>query len=218
MWRHADRILATGADELARTDAISALKRAVAHRVRSLVDLYSLDLVPVSEKPKRKQELLAYLGLLRQEMLRRLIEIRNAVEHEDAPPPELLTCRELAEFTWYFLRSTERYVRQVVRSFTLGPPGEDPGHPIGLGLELRTDDGWPMRVHGCLRAMQVSETQQAGWIVVAADKVKRRCSLPNANPSHGHPASRPDDIYLEGCFAGPEEHLRGLVTLYFEVL
>ena len=35
------------------------------------------------------------------------MDIRNEIEHEDAPPPPYVRARELLDMTWYFLRSTE---------------------------------------------------------------------------------------------------------------
>src|SRR5574341_1496754 len=93
---HADLRLRETPDDMGRTDAISALKRAVDHRVRDLHAKYDLRRLPIRDKPKDRIEVLQWVGLIRPTMLQKLIEIRNAIEHDDARPPDAETCRVFA--------------------------------------------------------------------------------------------------------------------------
>jgi len=68
-------------------------------------------------------------------MLQKLIDIRNPVEHEDVAPPDHEACKVFAEFTWYFLKSTDRMLREVTSSFVLNPAGDDEKY---YGLALNT--------------------------------------------------------------------------------
>jgi hypothetical protein len=122
---HACNRLAHGTNELDRVDVITTLRRAVAQRVKVLRDVYGLRKLPIPNKPKGDFELLAYLGLVRPLMLRRLIDIRNIVEHEDSDPPTSEDCEIFADFVWYFLRSTDVLVRW--RLFDFGVLPEEAG-------------------------------------------------------------------------------------------
>jgi hypothetical protein len=90
--RHACDRLANDPTEFDRVDAITALRRAVDRRVRILKEIYDLRNLPVTPKVKGDLELLATFDMIRPFMLKQLIDIRNAVEHEDSTPPPLDTC------------------------------------------------------------------------------------------------------------------------------
>src|SRR5438128_6969353 len=119
MVDHADSLLRPGCSEAARGDAIAALRRAVGQRVRVFSDVHRLEHLPLERKPKNTMELLEVLGVIRPIMLRTLVDIRNAYEHEDIPPPSEDRCRELADLAWYFLRSTEWPVKVIPTSFII---------------------------------------------------------------------------------------------------
>ena len=53
------------------------------------------------------------MELIKPVMLGKLIQIRNAVEHQFSDPPTQDSCIELAEFVWYFLRSTDSIAQRV---------------------------------------------------------------------------------------------------------
>jgi hypothetical protein len=133
---HASNRLAHGATKLDRVDAITSLKRAVTQRVQVLKEAYELGWLSIPNKPKRDLELVAYLGIVRPLMLRRLIEIRNLLEHEDSDPPSSEDCEIFADFVWYFLRSTDVLAHRRLTRFTLVP--QEHGHHVGLdGQEVR---------------------------------------------------------------------------------
>ena len=94
-----------------RADALVNLRRALDLRVQGLVDQFNLKEVPIQKKPKGSLELLEFFGLVRPMMTKNLVEMRNAVEHQDEEPPTAERLQELCEFLWYFLRSTEVRIR-----------------------------------------------------------------------------------------------------------
>src|SRR5207247_1310376 len=89
------------------------------HRVSTLRQLYDLKRLPLPDRPKEDLALLEYLGLIRPMMLEKLIAIRNAYEHEDAAPPDIAACRDFVDLIWYFLRSTDMWVRHVPFDFDM---------------------------------------------------------------------------------------------------
>jgi len=104
MLAHAEGLLHDPTSNLSLVDVITTLRRAVDRRVRALQTVYSLRTIPIRDKPTDSLLLLEFFGIIRSRMFQKLVDIRNAVEHEDAIPPDLETCKDFAEFTWYFLR------------------------------------------------------------------------------------------------------------------
>ena len=141
IWSHAENKLEEVGTELDRVDSIMNLRRCVDQRIRAINDIYDLKKIPISEKPKDILELLQYLGIMRAIMVQKLIDIRNSVEHEGAIPPSQDDCSSFLEFVWYFLRSTDRLVRQAVDSFVLYPTLSF-GGPYYVHLEMNPFNGW----------------------------------------------------------------------------
>ncbi len=111
LWAHADRTIQSAQGELSLVDGITALKRSLNQRTRHLLASFALPTIPLSEKPKGTLELLEFIGVIRPVLFRKLLSIRNALEHEDSPPPSQSYCLELSEFVWYFLRATDLAAR-----------------------------------------------------------------------------------------------------------
>jgi len=113
IWSHANDILKVSNTDLFCIDAVSTLKRAIDHRIKLLFEIYRFKDIPIKEKPSGHYEILHHFGIIRSRMVKKLIEIRNKIEHEAAFPPDEEACRDYVELTWYFLRSTDFLVRQV---------------------------------------------------------------------------------------------------------
>jgi hypothetical protein len=120
---HAERNLASVADEFARADAVLALKRAVNSRLKHLEELYGFALS--FPKSVGALERLEAVDLARPLLVRQMFELRNDIEHNDAPVPELARCAELVDATWYFLRATDAACSEAARSLTLRPRSEE---------------------------------------------------------------------------------------------
>ena len=107
IWNHADSQIKSESSLLQLADGISNLKRCLNQRLKAIEAFYFIRSVPVKNLPKGYLQLLGALGIVRPFMLEQLMDIRNEIEHEDAPPPPYVRARELLDMTWYFLRSTE---------------------------------------------------------------------------------------------------------------
>ena len=93
IWNHAERVLRHAESDLQLVDVITTLKRAIDHRVRALDEIYSFGSIPIRDKPSEVLSILESLEVVRPLMFRNLLEIRNAVEHQDAPPPDQKNCQ-----------------------------------------------------------------------------------------------------------------------------
>lgn len=171
---HASNRLAQGTN-LDRVDAITTLKRAVTHRVQVLKAAYGLDALEIPGKPKRDLELLAYLGIVRPLMLKRLIDIRNIVEHEDSDPPAGDDCEIFADFVWYFLRSTDVLAHRKLSRFSVVP--QESKHRIASEPEIRINyydshglygpsNGSVLTVNAYLQQASIAYGSKPGWIEV----------------------------------------------------
>jgi hypothetical protein len=110
VWRHAQRCLTPEASDLDRIDAISALRRAVNHRLKGIRTTYNIDCLPSISGRKQILERLQEFGIVRAAIIKDLFDIRNLIEHEDSEPPKLKQCRHYADVIWYFLKSTDNLV------------------------------------------------------------------------------------------------------------
>jgi len=86
IWNHAEQILKGAISDFQLVDVITTLKRSIDQRIRTLNEIYSFDAIPLKNKPADILSLLESLDIVRPLMFRNLLEIRNAVEHEDARP------------------------------------------------------------------------------------------------------------------------------------
>jgi hypothetical protein len=136
IWEHADSRFHSGAKELDIVDGVIALKRAISQRMGALDDVYHFRELPLVNRPKRVLDVMHAVGLVRPVMLRRLIEIRNLLEHNDDKPPPMADCQALSELVWYFLKSTDGLLSTRVASIDYVPPEWSPSD-----LDLNLDRG-----------------------------------------------------------------------------
>lgn len=102
---HADYRIKNHQTAYDRIDAILALKRSMQTRLEHLDSLYGFKQYP-EYKTLGWMGLLEQWGVIRKRMLQRMRQLRNAVEHDGAEPPNLEDCEDYAEVTWWFLRGT----------------------------------------------------------------------------------------------------------------
>lgn len=222
-WKHSENLLLNPTTEFQRIDIITSLNRAITHRLKRLNELYSFKKIPLKEKPSKLLEQLEYFGLIRPIMLEQLISVRNAVEHDHISPPENDKCNEYLEFVWYFLRSTDRLVRQVTESLIFYNPDEnDPFYSI----EVRTGSkyNWQLGIGGWLRFIKAYSSNDDNNFIVILNKKKiykewlkqlgEYYSKIFANSS----GRNPNDFYFQGNISGPGNLMKELIEIYFSAI
>ena len=112
-FRHSEKLLSGAPEKHSLIDAVSNLKRAVDYRITHISTTYKIKKTASYTSKKKIWDILAELEVIKPVMLAKLLEIRNAVEHKFSDPPTQARCVELAEFVWYFLRSTDSIAKQV---------------------------------------------------------------------------------------------------------
>ena len=151
-WEHANGSLTANASEQDRACALFQLRRALEFRDTALTNIYSLDKVPGFGKaayPRIFSDLKIVLPVMR----KKLIDLRNEVSHDYMKePPDVSRCHEFAEFTWYFLKSTDHMLSSPIGSLNFQDAEQDRS-----SLEIHVDPGtWSMHVDGALHAKFVS--------------------------------------------------------------
>jgi hypothetical protein len=137
---HAQGLLAKTPSALQRADALANAKRALNQRLQLLDARYRISSLPLPVREKGLLQRLEALGVLRPLILRRLLDIRNRIEHRDAAPPSARRCAELIDFVWYFLRSTDMLANAIYTAapFTcLDPNGDETPHVFELDVVFR---------------------------------------------------------------------------------
>lgn len=216
-YRHAERVLEL-VDRHFLIDAISNLKRAVDHRIKHITSTYRIKKTPVYRSTQSVLEALAALEVVKPLMLAQLTDIRNTVEHHYADPPTLPRCRELAEFTWYFLRSTDTLAKQLPTDFGLSEVFDGAYSVAYLGQP--TND-WEQTVSVKIPAELGSHTKIDNAFAVEVDAIWSREEYIKEEAKRGSFLKRLAERYVEtdllfvGRLVDSEDNLRFL-RLYFQ--
>jgi hypothetical protein len=223
MWSHAESLLQTDASKFQRTDALTTLKRTVDRRVQQLHIFLNLKNLPIANKPSGNLELLEYVGLLRPMMLQHLIEIRNAVEHKDAPPPTVKELNTFLDFVWYFMRSTDNALRHPLDKFHMQPGDLDEISPYSFEVTLSPNTNWIPKINGYVEPDMLSAEAKKGWLVVNVRRTETRKQMMNRLRRYffemaGGLGKKPDDIHLVCEVRGPKEAVLHLIRISFQLI
>lgn len=208
---HAEQILVNSRTDLDRVNSIMDIRRAIDRRVRLLDTRYSFRSIPIKEKPSDVLELLEFVGLVRPRMLQKLIDIRNAVEHEDAAPPDIDTCQVFVDFTWYFLKSTDFITQRVIDRTTF----TDSENGCWIELWISPPDQWLPRLRGWIPSTLLSNEQRDQWPFLKMNRLETRADAEQDDSGHGNKTC---DRFFEAEVRGSSEALRKLYQVYFEMV
>ncbi|MFT9817511.1 MULTISPECIES: hypothetical protein [unclassified Lysinibacillus] len=128
IWEHAKSQIENNESEFHLADGITNLKRALNHRLKLIEEIYGFKFIKINNKPKGYMEILEVFGVVRPFLMKRLLTIRNGIEHNDEKPPSYERCLELLDVVWYFLKSTDSMVQFAVKdlAFELDEEGDKP--------------------------------------------------------------------------------------------
>jgi len=138
-------------------------------------------------------------GIIRPRMFAQLKEVRSLIEHHDRTPPAQERCAELAEFVWYFLRSTDNLVQLVPMNILFRD--ED---PYALSVEGGPEHAWCFTISGGSRIPRefLSATEEREWFEVKDAQIR--------------PDPSSEGVRLQGTMTGPSALIRRLVEAFFE--
>lgn len=155
---HAESLLMDPQNEPSLSDAIINLNKAVNHRINTLNNTYKFKKIPDKNKPKGLLDLLSFYGIVKPTMLNKLYTLRNDIEHQFKPPPNVSRCAEFVDFVWYFLKSTDAIAREIVDTFLLEPEGSDGTIEKEFAeISVYTDEGWEAFISGMVPANLIAD-------------------------------------------------------------
>lgn len=144
---HAESLLSVADTHLYHIDVISNLKRSIDHRLKLLSKIYDIKSISKLFRIKGTFETLIELSLIRPLMVKKLIDLRNCIEHQFIQGPPVERCEEYIEFTWYFLRSTDYLVKEVHTDIYFEFSN---GSHYFIELDLNIHVGWDIKLSGIL--------------------------------------------------------------------
>ena len=168
-FRHSEKLLSGTPEKHSLIDVISNLKRAVDHRIRHISTIYKIKKTSIYTSKKTIWDILAELEVIKPVMLANLLEIRNAVEHKYSDPPTQTRCIELAEFVWYFLRSTDPLAKQVSDGPFLK---ESYDSPFKIYYNGNPENEWESNITALLPKKLTSLTPKADYFEVSETTVQ----------------------------------------------
>ncbi|RSC92890.1 hypothetical protein [Tenacibaculum singaporense] len=220
-WNHAEKIISNHTSKYHRIDVIATLKRIIDYRVKDLSHKYNLKAINDDFKKKNNYERLAHLNIIRPIMLKKLLEVRNNVEHKHEQPPSLNICKELVEFVWYFLKSTDIFCHTVIDSYSLD---EDPNHDSKYGLLVtpKIKKNWEIELRGWLTESQYSNSKKDGFLKIQIIdketyeefKIRQKNNLSSFIDDY-HKNRADSDLYIREAIVEDKEVKNALIEKYF---
>jgi hypothetical protein len=162
------------------------------HRLKAIEKAYHLRSFVFPTRPAHYFEILEAVGLVRPALLKYLLDVRNAIEHNDARPPSQKRCTELLDMTWYFLRSTDGITREIAASVYF-ESFETPRCRFGVDLEFSNRPR--LRIAGSFPPDAIYQTPSINCSRVVAEKIVQDKSADNADSA---PEERDPQLWVLG--------------------
>ncbi|HEV2175393.1 MAG TPA: hypothetical protein VGR71_17590 [Nitrospira sp.] len=202
--QHACDRLAGDPNEFDRVDSIMALRRVVGRRVKALKEIYKLRELPTGTKPRHDLELLEYFGIIRPFMLKRLIDIRNIVEHQDSSPPSVDECLMYADLIWYFLRSTDGLAQMQAETLIIKPRDVPRSTEPMVMLHFREPFSEMPDIETWVKAAIISYQPRIDWIKIESTEVTL-----DESP-------KVTWVRVSGKIRGTEKQMKPIYDIYFK--
>ncbi|KSU03221.1 hypothetical protein KF282_1892 [Lactococcus lactis subsp. lactis] len=176
IWNRANILVENNESLFDLTDGITNLKRSINHRLKSIEKIYNFKKIVFLEKPKGYLELLENFNIIKPYLIKIIMEIRNLIEHEDSPPPSQQRCKELVDMVWYFLKSTDSLVSNLITDFEFvinDCNGEET--PYGGTIELDYKHHKSVKIFGWfpLEVMDIKQKKD-GFICIYSEDINTK--------------------------------------------
>ena len=168
LWERSRSLIDRNENTFDLMDGIINLKRALNSRLLLIRKIYGIDSFNFVEIKGGTLEILEQLGIIRPTILRKLMEIRNNIEHNDSPPPNIEKCKELVDILWYFLRSTDTLVQKKCTS--IEGTFDDTNYIINFYIDM--SDGILITTNAVLPENLISLDQKANKIKILINEYR----------------------------------------------
>ena len=145
--------------DLYRADCIANLKRSINHRLQAIERIYKISKLPLDISAKKALDRYEYLGLIRPMLLSELIKVRNVIEHQDKIPPPKKKCIYYIDIVWYFLKSTDALVDDIVTEFECS---DDEKNVIIINVDIK--ESWRFNASLNIASSLLSFDAKSGYI------------------------------------------------------
>ena len=204
MVSHAATLISNGITDFSLSDAVANLKRALNHRLQAIESNYNLKAIKFDNMPKGYLELLEAYDLAKPFMIKRLMEIRNKIEHKDAKPPKKERCNELVDITWYFLKSTDRLLVNIACDIELYPYYSH-NLPEKYSCTIRVDDSnKKLGLRGWIPKEYVLDSKNDAALTLKCSEIHDGEYWKNKHIEY-HRDKTKDDLWLNGHFSDHNE-------------
>ena len=201
-----------------RADCLVTLKRALNHRLKAIEENYEFKKISLPNKPKSYLELLEVLGIVRPLLLKKLLKIRNEIEHEDADPPSYNQCKEYVDVVWYFLKSTNKYVTMASDDIILKKLKAN-GLETQYWINLNIEDKQFTRINiiGWLpKSYLKSKTKKADYLSLVINEIHTKRERWTDNKDHKD--KLPTDTWINGSVVLTDAQRLKLLRQILEIL
>lgn len=168
------KILETHEDQFELIDCVSNLKRAINHRIKKISSDYQFKKLTSFGFAKGDLDKLNELGAAKPTLINQIHSLRNEIEHKFDKPPKLERCTELADFTWYFLKSTDELCRVIPRDLVFNKDyvfGFDSEYWLNLSKSLRGELWGDLNIRGVINRRLISDSNAIGLEVTNFEAV-----------------------------------------------
>lgn len=203
LWSHAELSIEQGNSEFHLADAISTLKKCLNQRLKTIEKTYKLKQISPANASKGYLELLESFDLVRPLMLKKLMTVRNDIEHKDAKPPSKARCQELLDLTWYFLKSTDSILKmqsETLEYTRIDASGKET--PYGYSLKIDYEHKRALEIFGWFSRELISKTETDGFKKIRVKNMHTKAEK-WSECSH-HKDKRDDDVWLVGKLEAKE--------------
>lgn len=173
IWHHAEKKAnLESVSELDRVDIISNLKRCFNQRVKCLESTYKFNIF-LNPSTKFNLKLLEQLGIIRPLLLRKLLELRNVIEHEDKKVPNLNRCKEFIDILWYFLKTTDTILIHIPTDVVFESPISNDSFSIDITIRQK----WSIHAFGHIPLELISNEGDENYLELELDRVRKNYSV-----------------------------------------
>jgi hypothetical protein len=144
-------------------DSVLSLNRCIKQRIKSLKEEFYLKSVPM--KSTTDTDLFENLSIAKPLLITKINDIRNIAEHQYKTPEDITLCHELAEFTWYFLKTTDLLLHSTFSDLDLS------NDISSFEVQYDPKSNWKISLRGELALTAISNTKRDDWISIRITKL-----------------------------------------------
>lgn len=201
IWEHANDLIEKETEKFNLEDAIINLKRTIDQRLKLIEDIYGFKKNNKNYKNIPYLELLEKFGIIRNNMMKKLLQIRNGIEHRDENAPSKERCIELSDMVWYFLKTTDNIV-SIKREYidtTNNYKCEESQY--GFDMEIKYDNGLEVSLAGWVPNECVKETKEEDFLEINANDVHGKEKFKDKSwYNELHKDKLDSDLWINGTF------------------